>query len=100
MIHPILTPHQSHSSFFSLQVLEALEEIAFRPEFLSTRIEKERKAVMAEAQVMIGLGFWVLGFRVWGAVCLGLREDAGVLGFFRPNRSQHGSHACDTAACC
>jgi len=34
------------------QVLEALEEIAFRPEFLATRIEKERKAVMAEAQMM------------------------------------------------
>jgi len=34
------------------QVLEALEEIAFHPEFLPTRIEKERKAVMAEAQMM------------------------------------------------
>lgn len=34
------------------QVLEALEEIAFRPEFLGTRIEKERKAVLAEAQMM------------------------------------------------
>ncbi|GAX77204.1 hypothetical protein CEUSTIGMA_g4650.t1 [Chlamydomonas eustigma] len=34
------------------QVLEALEEIAFRPEFLNTRIEKERKAVLAEAQMM------------------------------------------------
>jgi hypothetical protein len=33
------------------QVLEALEEIAFQPEFLPNRIEKERKAVMAEAQV-------------------------------------------------
>ena len=33
------------------QVLEALEEIAFKPEFLNTRIEKERKAVLAEAQV-------------------------------------------------
>eukprot|EP00798_Chlamydomonas_sp_ICE-L_P027064 gene27064-2297_t len=34
------------------QVLEALEEIAFKPEFLDTRIEKERKAVIAEAQMM------------------------------------------------
>lgn len=34
------------------QVLEALEEIAFHPEFLNTRIEKERKAVLAEAQMM------------------------------------------------
>lgn len=33
------------------QVLEALEEIAFKPEFLNMRIEKERKAVLAEAQV-------------------------------------------------
>eukprot|EP00798_Chlamydomonas_sp_ICE-L_P019762 gene19762-26456_t len=34
------------------QVLEALEEIAFKPEFLGSRIEKERKAVIAEAQMM------------------------------------------------
>lgn len=34
------------------QVLEALEEIAFRPEFQTSRIEKERKAVLAEAQMM------------------------------------------------
>jgi hypothetical protein len=35
------------------QVLDALEEIAFKPEFLNMRIEKERKAVLAEAQVII-----------------------------------------------
>jgi predicted Zn-dependent peptidase len=34
------------------QVLEALAEIAFEPQFLPTRIEKERKAVLAEAQMM------------------------------------------------
>ncbi len=34
------------------QVLEALEDIAFRPQFLPVRIDKERKAVMAEAQMM------------------------------------------------
>lgn len=34
------------------QVLDALVEIAFKPEFLHTRIEKERKAVLAEAQMM------------------------------------------------
>jgi len=33
------------------QVLEALAEIAFAPQFLPTRVEKERKAVLAEAQV-------------------------------------------------
>lgn len=33
------------------QVLDALTEIAFEPEFLPSRIEKERKAVIAEAQV-------------------------------------------------
>lgn len=33
------------------QVLEALEEIAFHPQFSASRIEKERKAVLAEAQV-------------------------------------------------
>lgn len=34
------------------QVLEALREIAFEPEFLPGRIEKERRAVLAEAQMM------------------------------------------------
>eukprot|EP00887_Chlorella_sp_A99_P001378 scaffold8.g1378.t1 len=33
-------------------VLAALTEIAFEPEFLPSRIEKERKAVVAEAQMM------------------------------------------------
>jgi hypothetical protein len=33
-------------------VLEALEEIAFHPQFAASRIEKERKAVLAEAQMM------------------------------------------------
>ena len=34
------------------QVLEALHEIAFAPEFLSSRIKKERLAVLSEAQMM------------------------------------------------
>jgi hypothetical protein len=34
------------------QVLKALAEIAFDPEFLHSRIEKERRAVLAEAQMM------------------------------------------------
>ena len=34
------------------QVLDALAEIAFNPEFLASRIEKERRAVLAEAQMM------------------------------------------------
>ena len=33
------------------QVLDALTEVAFEAEFLPSRIEKERKAVVAEAQV-------------------------------------------------
>jgi predicted Zn-dependent peptidase len=33
-------------------VLEALADIAFEPEFLPSRLEKERKAVLAEAQMM------------------------------------------------
>ena len=37
---------------FKLQVLDALAEIAFNPEFLHNRIEKERRAVLAEAQMM------------------------------------------------
>lgn len=34
------------------QVLDVLAEVAFEAEFLTTRIEKERRAVMAEAQMM------------------------------------------------
>eukprot|EP00884_Botryococcus_braunii_P007566 jgi/Botrbrau1/16810/Bobra.150_2s0037.1 len=34
------------------QVLDALADIAFEPEFLHSRIEKERRAVTAEAQMM------------------------------------------------
>ena len=34
------------------QVLEALTEIAFEPELLASRMEKERRAVLAEAQMM------------------------------------------------
>jgi len=33
-------------------VLEALTEIAFEPELLASRMEKERRAVLAEAQMM------------------------------------------------
>lgn len=33
-------------------MLDALAEIAFNPEFLHNRIEKERRAVLAEAQMM------------------------------------------------
>lgn len=33
-------------------VLEALHEIAFKPQFLPTRIEKERRAVLSELQMM------------------------------------------------
>lgn len=35
-----------------LQVLDVLQEIAFEPQFLASRIEKERRAVLAEAQMM------------------------------------------------
>lgn len=33
-------------------MLDALAEIAFNPDFLVNRIEKERRAVLAEAQMM------------------------------------------------
>jgi hypothetical protein len=49
------------------QVLEALAEIAFAPQFLPTRVEKERKAVLAEAQVGGGAALsvsWVAAGRV------------------------------------
>jgi len=38
-------------------VLDALTEVAFEPEFAPSRIEKERKAVVAEAQVRGGAGY-------------------------------------------
>lgn len=40
------------AAWYFKQVLEVLTEVAFEAEFLSTRIEKERRAVMAEAQMM------------------------------------------------
>lgn len=42
----------NNCSCWSLQVLDVLEEVAFEAEFLSTRIEKERRAIQAEAQMM------------------------------------------------
>ena len=33
-------------------VLDALVDIAFAPQFLDSRVEKERRAVLAEAQMM------------------------------------------------
>jgi len=33
-------------------VLDALKDIAFNPEFSASRIEKERRAVLSEAQMM------------------------------------------------
>ena len=37
---------------FVLQVLDALVEVAFEPKMEGARLEKERKAVLAEAQMM------------------------------------------------
>ena len=42
-----------------VQVLEALAEIAFAPQFFPGRIEKERRAVMAEAQMMNSIEYRV-----------------------------------------
>jgi predicted Zn-dependent peptidase len=41
-----------HTLSTAAQVLEALTEIAFEPELLASRMEKERRAVLAEAQMM------------------------------------------------
>lgn len=49
-------------------MLDALTEVAFEPEFLPSRIEKERKAVVAEAQVGRA-----------GAACPALPEPASVV---------------------
>ncbi|KAG7669392.1 hypothetical protein Ndes2526B_g05713 [Nannochloris sp. 'desiccata'] len=55
--HTVFHVHAPHSNANSGEpmlpaVLDALTEIAFEPEFLPSRIEKERKAVVAEAQMM------------------------------------------------
>ena len=46
------TSHREKGLSYGPQVLDALAEIAFNPEFLHNRIEKERRAVLAEAQMM------------------------------------------------
>ena len=43
---------RSGADYWLLQVLDVLREVAFEAEFLSTRIEKERRAIQAEAQMM------------------------------------------------
>ena len=48
----LLSKLVSLTATFFMQVLDALSEVAFWPEFLASRIEKERKAVLAEAQMM------------------------------------------------
>lgn len=55
--HTVFHVHAPHSNANTGEamlpaVLDALTEIAFEPEFLPSRIEKERKAVVAEAQMM------------------------------------------------
>lgn len=55
--HTVFHMHSPHQNANTGQpmlpaVLDALAEIAFEPEFLPSRIEKERKAVVAEAQMM------------------------------------------------
>lgn len=49
---PLWPPRHSDTAA-GAQVLDALTEIAFEPEFLPSRIEKERKAVVAESQVRL-----------------------------------------------
>ena len=55
--HTVFHVHAPHANGYTgepmlPQVLDALAEIAFEPEFLPSRIEKERKAIVAEAQMM------------------------------------------------
>ena len=44
--------HLTLDPIHTLQVLDALSEIAFNPDMLVSRLDKERKAVLAEAQMM------------------------------------------------
>lgn len=77
-----------------LQVLDALAEIAFNPEFLQNRIEKERRAVLAEAQMMNTIEYRVdcqllqylheenaLGYRF----PIGKTDQVGMLNLFLPS---------------
>ncbi|CAM6089817.1 unnamed protein product [Calypogeia fissa] len=50
-VHSPVTAQGSHEPLLPL-VLEALHEIAFRPKFLPSRVEKERRAVLSELQMM------------------------------------------------
>ncbi|BBN04418.1 stromal processing peptidase, chloroplastic [Marchantia polymorpha subsp. ruderalis] len=50
-VHSPITAQGSNEPLLPL-VLEALHEIAFKPKFLSSRVEKERRAVLSELQMM------------------------------------------------
>ncbi|CAM8951545.1 unnamed protein product [Rhodiola kirilowii] len=50
-IHSPTTTKDSNEDLLPL-VLDALNEIAFHPKFLSSRVEKERRAILSELQMM------------------------------------------------
>ncbi|KAG0577820.1 hypothetical protein KC19_5G184500 [Ceratodon purpureus] len=50
-VHSPVTAQGSQEPLLPL-VLEALHEIAFKPKFLASRVEKERRAVLSELQMM------------------------------------------------
>lgn len=74
------------------QVLDLLEEVAFEAEFLATRIEKERRAIQAEAQMMN-----TIEYRVDCQLLQYLHEE-NALGFRFPIGKMEQVSAC-TLAC-
>ncbi|XP_050226075.1 stromal processing peptidase, chloroplastic isoform X2 [Mercurialis annua] len=51
-IHSPTTTAKDGDDDLLLSVLDALNEIAFHPKFLSSRVEKERRAILSELQMM------------------------------------------------
>lgn len=50
---------QAQQRCLHAQVLDALREVAFEAEFLNSRIEKERRAVLSEAGMMNSIEYRV-----------------------------------------
>lgn len=70
-----------------MQVLDTLSEVAFRPEFLPGRIEKERKAVLAEAQMMN-----TIEYRVDCALLKYLHQENALGSRFPIGKTDQASH--------
>ncbi len=80
---------------FLPQVLEALTEIAFEPQMLVSRLDKERKAVLAEAQMMN-----TIEYRVDCQLLQYLHEENLLGSRFPIGKTDQVGAAAAAAACC